>query len=201
MFSAERWAAAFSGALGGASNREQIEEGLCLLRILIPLFKPLIPKRADSAFANRLEKTLRSAMEKSGIRSRGAEYARRFLGLLVRKNCFHRPEEIIRALGEEEDRLREVLPVVLESTVPPGQDFQDALKTLLQRKTGARQIRLDSRINPDLLGGYRLRIHSTLIDASLRRQLQRMESELAAAGPGFAGAFSGNGPVPGGIAW
>ncbi|MDR2020035.1 MAG: ATP synthase F1 subunit delta [Treponema sp.] len=200
MFSAERWASAFFGALGGTPDWEQAEEGLCLLRVLVPLFKPLVPKRADSALAVRLEKTLRLAMEQAGIKSRGAECARRLLGLLVRKNCFHRLEEIIRALEEQGNRLRGILPVVLESAAPPGQDFQNTLKALLQRKTGAREIRLDTPVNPDLLGGYRLRIHSTLIDASLRRQLQRMESELA-AGSGFAGTFSGSGSGPGGIVW
>jgi F-type H+-transporting ATPase subunit delta len=200
MFSAERWASAFSGALGGAPGWEQAGEGLALLRVLVPLFKPLVPKRADSAFADRLQRTLRSAMEQSGIKSRGAEYARRLLGLLVRKNCFHRAEEIIRALEEQGNRSRGILPVVLESAGPPGQDFMDALKPLLRRKTGAREIRLDTRINPDLLGGYRLHIRSMLIDASLRRQLQEMKSELE-TGSGSAGVLPGSGPVPGGIAW
>ncbi|MDR1374217.1 MAG: F0F1 ATP synthase subunit delta [Treponema sp.] len=200
MFSAERWASAFSGALGGAAGWDEAEEGLCLLRALVPLFKPLVPKRADSAFAARLEKTLRAAMEQSGIKSRGAEYARRFLGLLVRKNCFHRSGEIIRALEDQGNRFRGILPVVLESAVPPAQDFQDALKSLLQRKTGAREVRLDARIDPDLLGGYRLRIRGVIIDGSLRRQLRRMESELG-AGPGSAGTVPGSGPAAGGIAW
>ncbi|MDR2184631.1 MAG: F0F1 ATP synthase subunit delta [Treponema sp.] len=200
MFSAERWALAFSGALGGAPGWEQVEEGLSLLRVLVPLVKPLVPKRADSVFAARLEKSLRLAMEQTGIKSRGAEYARRLLGLLARKNCFHRSEEIIRALEDQGDRLKGTLPVVLESAVPPEQDFQDALKLLLQRKTGAREIRLEARINPALLGGYRLRIHSILIDGSLRRQLHQMESELR-TGPGSAGFSPAGGPVPGGIAW
>jgi F-type H+-transporting ATPase subunit delta len=198
MFSAERWALAFSGALGGASGWDQVEEGLGLLRALVPLFKPLVPKRADSVFAGRLERILRAAMEQTGIQSRGTEYARRLLGLLVRKNYFHRSEEIIRALEEQGDRLKGILPVTLESAVPPGQDFQDALKTLLQQKTGAREIRLNTPVDPDLLGGYKLRIRSILIDASLSRQLQRMKSELA-AGPGFVGASPGNDPGPGGI--
>jgi F-type H+-transporting ATPase subunit delta len=63
-----------------------------------------------------------------------------------------------------------------------GGDFEDTLKKQIQEKTGAPEIKLEKRIMPELLGGCRLRMDSTLIDASLRSQLQKMAVDLKAGG-------------------
>ena len=44
-----------------------------------------------------------------------------------------------------------------------------------------RQVHLDARVNPDILGGAVARIGSTVYDGSITRQLEKMKETLAAA--------------------
>jgi F-type H+-transporting ATPase subunit delta len=50
----------------------------------------------------------------------------------------------------------------------------------IKKRTGALRIKLETQVNPELIGGYRLRIGDEIIDASVRSQLRRLESCLAA---------------------
>jgi F-type H+-transporting ATPase subunit delta len=70
------------------------------------------------------------------------------------------------------------LAALVESAFPlDGQgdpEFLESLKDALRQKTGAKDIKLTNKVNPELLGGYRLRIGSDLLDLSVQGQLRQM---------------------------
>jgi hypothetical protein len=108
-----------------------------------------------------------------------AEYAVRFLSLLVRKNLFRRHvDSIIRQIERRLDEQKGILEVIAEYATPPDEGFEEYLKKEIREKTGAAGIRLRTRRRPELLGGYRLRIGGLCVDASLRGLLANMTKEI-----------------------
>jgi F-type H+-transporting ATPase subunit delta len=57
-----------------------------------------------------------------------------------------------------------------------------ALKTGLARATG-RQVHLETRVDPSIVGGAVTRIGSTVYDGSVTTQLQKLKQQLIRAEP------------------
>jgi F0F1-type ATP synthase delta subunit len=190
MFLPERWAAAFvdtlgadaGGKTGGAENRavENLEEGIEALKSMAPCIKKIRGFFGGTNSAGQIERMMRKAAG-SGfpLPDRNLEITIRFIALLVKRNLFHRIDAVILQLERILDEKKGILPVILESAFPADKDFQDSLVDLLLRKTGAARIRLETRQESGLLGGYRLIIHTSVIDASLRSQLRNMADYIS----------------------
>ncbi|GHV75422.1 hypothetical protein AGMMS49942_02430 [Spirochaetia bacterium] len=172
MFQGDRWADAFMAASAGHAG-----EALDVLKAIEPALSRLPLAVSGSGDAGRLEKLLRSALGSPAPIDAGAEYAIRFLTLLVRKGYFTHFGAALRALEQRIDAKNGVLTVQVESAQPLDEDLQEKITALLVRRTGAREVRLVSRLVPELLGGYRLRFGAELVDTSLKGQLQRMAVE------------------------
>jgi F-type H+-transporting ATPase subunit delta len=82
-----------------------------------------------------------------------------------------------------QDRLMEHANVVRAEVVTaiglPG-DRMAALRQGLAQATG-RQVQLESRVDPSIIGGAITRIGSTVYDGSVTRQLEKMKEALTAA--------------------
>jgi F-type H+-transporting ATPase subunit delta len=176
MFQSERWAEAFVKACAGHAG-----EGLAILKAFAPPLSrlPGLVSGADHALA--LEGMLRAALEAAGAGSgdAGAENAVRFVALLVRRGWLRQLDRAIAAVEQRLDAETGVLAVELEAASPPGEDLQGEIKAALIRKHGVREVRLLVRVVPELLGGYRLRAGSELVDSSVKGQLERMARSLA----------------------
>jgi F-type H+-transporting ATPase subunit delta len=181
------WVSAFLNALG--RDPDAIVRGLALLKLVYPVIGSIQSRSgvepSGMAAAAQLEGMLRAALKEAGGSSAGREaetdeITLRFLLLLVRRGYFGRIEAIVEKIGEELEDLRGFLRVRLESPSPPEEDFKKDLEALLAGKTGAKGVVFEVKIVPELLGGYRLRIGTEIIDASLRALLKNMEADLAA---------------------
>ncbi|AEF84863.1 ATP synthase F1, delta subunit [Treponema primitia ZAS-2] len=175
MFQGERWAEAYMGASAGHAG-----DGLEILKALVPVVSRLPGQVLGKEDGAQLERMLRKALEQSGADSAGAEYALRLVVLLVRKAYFKHLAELLRIIEQRLDAENGILTVNVESVYPLDDELQEKLKAGLKKKTGAREIKLVSQIVPELLGGYRLRIGTELIDTSLKGQIQRMAMNLHA---------------------
>jgi F-type H+-transporting ATPase subunit delta len=179
-----RWALAFAGPCpeGGELGR-----ALELLGALVPVVKKIPGKIGGAALAKRLEGAIREGARKTGADEEIAGLCGRFLALLIRKNFFFRVDEIMGEIKNIADAAKGILPVYVESAFPMDEKEQGDFIEGIRRETGAGEIRLDLKVNPELLGGCRVRIGAELIDASLRGQLQKMAAELAAEESQFGG--------------
>jgi F-type H+-transporting ATPase subunit delta len=187
MFQSDRWADAFVTVCAGHAG-----EGLAVLRAVAPALSRLSGRVAGTGDALALERLLRAALGAAGSGGEpGAEYAVRFVALLARKGLLKRFEAAVRAVERRVDAMNGVLAVELESASPLDAELEEDCKAALLRKYEAREIRLVSRIVPELLGGYRLRAGPDLVDASVRGHLQRMAREVG-AGESF-GAYASDG--------
>jgi F-type H+-transporting ATPase subunit delta len=174
MFQSDRWADAFVAVSAGHAG-----EGLAVLKAFAPALSSLPGRIAGTGDALAVERMLRAALKAAGVDETGAEYAVRFVTLLTRRGWLQRLDAAVSAVEQRMNTQNGVLVADLESAAPLDGDLREALTAALIRKYGAREIRLVPRVVPELLGGYRLRIGSDLVDASVRGQLQRMAGSLA----------------------
>lgn len=72
-----------------------------------------------------------------------------------------------------------MVKVVTATTFTSAQ--QEALISKLKKMTGAEQIKLESEVNSDLIGGFIVQIGSKVIDTSIRGQLRQLSSYLGAS--------------------
>jgi F-type H+-transporting ATPase subunit delta len=188
VFHGDHWAAAFISVLG-----ENAEAGLACLKAMTPPVQAVKGALFGRFAAKQLEKILREAAD-SGANSGagrpdiGAEYAIRFISLLVEKNFFRHIDLILEKIEKRLDEQKGILDVTAESAAPMDSAFEENLRQMIQERTGAAGIKMKTRLAPELLGGYRLRIGGLCVDASLKRQLEKMTADLAAPFAAVAGA-------------
>ena len=180
MFHVNRWAGVFINVLG-----ENAEEGLGCLKAIIPSVKAIQSALFGYYTALRLGKILRECVagfsETDGGPGKATEYVIRFIVLLVQKNHFGEIDSVMRRIEERIDEQKGILTVIAESAALPDGAFEEKLQRDLAGRLEAREIKLKTRLVPDLLGGYRLRIGGFYVDASLKGQLEKMKADLEAA--------------------
>ena len=75
---------------------------------------------------------------------------------------------------------QKVVRAEVVTAMPLAAERVAALRDGLQRATG-RDVQLESRVNPAIIGGAIARIGSTIFDGSVTRQLERMKETLTSA--------------------
>jgi F-type H+-transporting ATPase subunit delta len=174
MFVPRHWAAAFINAMG-----DQAGEGFTVLGVLSAWIKELPGAVFGSHAARRLERLIAAGAEKTGAgETEILGKCSRFVCLLVKRNFFKHIDPVLGEIEKILNEQRGILPVVAESALPLDGELEALITGEIKKRKGAAELRLEKRINPDLIGGFRLRIGDELIDASLRSQLQWMAAEL-----------------------
>jgi F0F1-type ATP synthase delta subunit len=177
MFHGNRWAAVFVNCLA-----ENTEEGLVCLKTLVKPLESVSETLFGYTAARRLERILRDIItaDNESAESRLAlEYSIRFICLLVEKRYFRHIDVVMRNIEERLDAKKGILAVTVESATTIDVDFEEKLKQKIMGKTGATGIKMKIVLNPDLIGGYRMRIGGFYVDASLKRQIEKMKVVLA----------------------
>jgi ATP synthase F1 delta subunit len=188
MFHAQRWADVFVSVCGTDAN----EAFLCL-KALSEQLKTVHGVFFGHNASAKLEKTLRESAEvvpkvtsdktasaKTALAKTAlaVEYAIRFLCLLVEKKCFKYIALVLQRIEQNLNQQNGILDVTVESAAPVDGDFKEEMARMIKEKTGAAGIKMKTRLRPELLGGYLLRIGSLYIDASLKGQLDNMAAHL-----------------------
>ena len=186
MFAPGRWAAAFVNSLAAQGGEE---EGLNAFRELASWVKTLPSVLgpgavSGSSAAEKLEKLIREGMAKTRDSAElmnsdpALEIALRFLILMVKKNMIRHIDSVIEETKKILDKKNGIVQVSLEYASPPGDESR--IKEAIKKRTGAVGVELEGRVNPELIGGYRLQIGDEIIDASVRSQLRKLETCLTA---------------------
>ena len=196
MFHAGRWAVAFLSVSG--SNAD--EAFLCL-KALSAQVKAVSGAIFGHSASAELEKILRESVaasaavaESATADSAAVEYAIRILCLLVEKNCFRYVDLLLQKIEQNLDAQNRILDVTVEAASAVDDGFEKEFERLIKEKTGAAGVKMKTRVRPELLGGYLLRIGSHYIDASLKGQLENMAAQLSAPSlgtPNLEGANTG----------
>lgn len=108
---------------------------------------------------------------------------RNFARLLVSRRRLSLVPQIAQIYGEMLDQRNGVVRAEAITAVPLSEDERDAIVERLRAITGARDIRIESRIDPSIIGGLVVRVGDQLIDGSTRSRLVQLRRRLAGAAP------------------
>ena len=103
---------------------------------------------------------------------------RNFLELLVEKHrmpAIHRIRREYDALWEEENKL---LPVEVTSAIELDKETVQNIGDKIGERTG-RKVQLESKVDPDILGGIVLRVGDRILDASIANRLESLRKQVA----------------------
>jgi F-type H+-transporting ATPase subunit delta len=120
-----------------------------------------------------------SALFQSALGPHVAPITGNFLQLLHKKGRFDHFEEITHAFIEQVEDSRGILKAVVTTAAGLDPVAETELKAALERVTG-KSIRLESKIDPEVMGGVVVVLKDRLIDGSVRHGIERLREDLAA---------------------
>jgi F-type H+-transporting ATPase subunit delta len=104
----------------------------------------------------------------------------RFLNLILEKGRLAHLGEMAFAYEELTDELLGRGKATVTSAVPLSEPIIHGLKERLRMATG-KEIYLETRVDPAIIGGFVAQISSTIYDGSLRTQLKKVREHLLAS--------------------
>jgi F-type H+-transporting ATPase subunit delta len=175
---ARRYARALLGLAPNAAARDKYAKDLAALAQLTKspdeANKPLLDVLASRRFPHADRKKLLAAIAQ---RVGADEMVVKFLGHVIERDRIGGLSEIARAYLRMADEAAGRLQAELTSAAPLSPDTVAGIKNALERATG-KQVVLETRVDPDLIGGVVAKVGSILLDGSLKSALGRMRTEL-----------------------
>ena len=104
----------------------------------------------------------------------------KFLLLLVDRNRIEVLESIAQKFIELSYKQESIEIAKITSSIQLSADQQKKIAEKLKVITGAKQIKLALKVDPQLIGGFTIEIGSKMIDTSIRGQLAQISSLLGA---------------------
>lgn len=101
----------------------------------------------------------------------------RFLRILVESRSINLIQEIAAAYSDLEDEIAGRIRAQVESPFEVGEDSLQAIKAQLSKATG-KEVVLGYKKNPALIGGIVIRMDNTILDGSLKTQLELMKEKI-----------------------
>ncbi|MDB9515460.1 ATP synthase F1 subunit delta [Roseofilum reptotaenium CS-1145] len=106
-------------------------------------------------------------------------YVQRFLFLLVDRGRIQFLDGVCQTYLALLRKLNQTVLAQVTSAVELRDEERTAIAERTQAMTNARHVEIETRIDPDLIGGVIIQVGSQVIDASLRGQLRRIGLALA----------------------
>jgi F-type H+-transporting ATPase subunit delta len=175
---AERYASALFDLARDASSIERIEGELKTVSGMLdgsPDFRRLVESPVFSA--EEQEKAVGAVADKAEITG----LAGNFLRLVARNRRLFALPGIIRAFRDMAAKHRGEATAEVTSAYPLSEDQVASLKAALKAKLG-KDVALQARVNPALLGGLVVKVGSRMIDTSLRTRLMNVKTQLKEVG-------------------
>jgi F-type H+-transporting ATPase subunit delta len=109
--------------------------------------------------------------------------ARNLAAMLVSRGRFGLMPQLARIFDEMLDARNNVVRAAVTSAVPISEEERRAVVERVRSLTSARDVRLETRVDPTIIGGLILRVGDRLIDGSVRARLVQLRRRLAGAAP------------------
>ncbi|RLD36398.1 MAG: ATP synthase F1 subunit delta [Bacteroidetes bacterium] len=100
-----------------------------------------------------------------------------FIDLLIKNNRLSFVEAIARQYNERYKDSKGITEITFTTTIPVDKAIQEAIFKQIGFKA-SQKIELDERIDPDIIGGFILKIEDKQIDSSVKTKLNKIKKEL-----------------------
>lgn len=101
-----------------------------------------------------------------------------FVKLLVSKGREANLPEIAEAFVSQYMHMKNIRTAKLTTAVPVSDTLKEAIRSKVQAGMPGAQIELKEEVNPDLIGGFVLQVGDSLVDASIRRDLNDVKAQF-----------------------
>lgn len=105
-------------------------------------------------------------------------HMRNFLMLLVDRGRIYLLEPILQQFQARVRELKQTVLAEVISAVELSNEQRETVRQKVMGMTQAKSVELESRVDPDLIGGVIIQIGSKVLDASVRGQLRRIGLQL-----------------------
>ena len=102
-----------------------------------------------------------------------------FLQLLVRKTRESNLNEIVKAFLEQYNELKQIHHVKVTTAAPMSDELKDAIVKKVKSDTGVENIELETLVEEELIGGFKLEMRGNLVDTSILRDLRDVRRQFA----------------------
>lgn len=101
-----------------------------------------------------------------------------FIQLLVRKARESNLPEIVKAFIEQYNKLKDIHHVKISTAVPMSAESEQAILNKVRSNTPIKNIELETLVEDELIGGFKLEVSGTLIDASILKDLNDVKKQF-----------------------
>ena len=101
-----------------------------------------------------------------------------FIQLLVRKTRESNLPEIVHAFIEQYNKLKDIHHVKITTAIPMSAEAEQAILNKVRSNTPIQHIELETLVEDELIGGFKLEVGGTLIDATILRDLNDVKKQF-----------------------
>ena len=101
-----------------------------------------------------------------------------FIQLLVRKARESNLPEIVKAFIEQYNKLKDIHHVKISTAFPMSEESEQAILDKVRSNTPIKNIELETLVEDELIGGFKLEVGGTLIDASILKDLNEVKKQF-----------------------
>lgn len=175
---AGRYAAALFELAGEAGQQADVEAGLIRFQGLLDESPDLLRLVRSPVYgAEEQSRALLAVLDRAGV----SGLARNFLGLIARNRRLFAASDMIKAYRALAARQRGEMQVEVESATALADAQIEALKQSLKASLG-KDVQLNTKVDPALLGGLVVKIGSRMIDSSIRTKLNNLKIAMKEVG-------------------
>ena len=101
-----------------------------------------------------------------------------FIKLLVRKTRESNLPEIVHAFIDQYNEIKDIHKVKITTAVPMSGDMEQVLIQKIKSNTPIQNIELETAVEDVLIGGFKLEVGGTLVDATILRDLNDVKKQF-----------------------
>jgi len=171
---ATRYARALLSAIPDFERAQEADRFLSALREAIEESANFRDLLLDPALSRAHRKGMLRELARNGDQPPQVE---NFLTTIIDNNRASSLPSIARVFHDELQEKMGIVPVELTSAAPLTDELRARARQALERATG-RKVRLETSVDPSLIGGAVTRVGSLVYDGSLRTQLERLRRRM-----------------------
>jgi F-type H+-transporting ATPase subunit delta len=171
---ATRYAKALFGLALEKGEVEKVHEDMKLIHAVCKASKDLVAILHSPIMPVDKKEKIIGALFKGRV----TEMTGQFTRLLVRKGRENNFLEITAAFIEQYKEYKGIQTLRLTTAVPVGEEVKQGIIDKVKSRLKANVIELEEKVNPDIIGGFRLELKDYLVDSTIQAVLNKAKAEL-----------------------